>query len=590
MKSVTFLLAVFITAPMPVTQADTTPNSKNAALFKQACQMGSEDAKRGNVMYSSGISLKNASGNYLDLETRIRKEYEKCYREYISIVANTPVSSIESNHSDINSSTSTKEQSTMKIVDSGDNSKNQFDSQEVKLPPYNSVTPFAWFHDWIAVVEDVPERYAAEKKRAADLKNEFITSCQKVYSVGQNDDALIKHWCVVTGWKDFALKRSALRDDSFEKQLEQMKQQIGLSEESYKKFADRDVKNAFDRTKGVSLNYKMENIEETKVLPYLHGISVALANIKATKIAMKSLDPQLVAERKRDYLAELEMIEKKRIEEEKKQLQRKKHERYLKQKSEADNLTEVACKRGKEDALNLKKLQPDQYKSQAEKLDTIDGLVELIAARYTDCYDTKLLSLTCIKAGDDYMKCVDDGPPEKFMSLSSKNKTVDALKEQYKKCQKERKDLYVRTKIEKEKTHKKLVMYSEIYRERGGYFINDYNECVASLISATNKIPDKLQFIGLSDNDVRSCENISSVLEKYASQSCSCKYGVVVDTLNKNQFTEFSDDILTLIKLSHSDIENNHISKSDGKKFKDSLVYPDEAVEILKKITSECAM
>jgi|GEM_PF-2561518 len=590
MKPVNFLLAALIMTSMPASQAGTIPDSKNIALIQQACQMGRDDAEKGRIMYSSGVSLKNANGKYSELEARIRNEYEKCYSDYNSVVADTPVSTIESKHSDSKSSTITTEKPTIPMVDSGEYSNNQLDDLEVKLPPHTSDAPFTWFYDWVAVVEETPDRYSTGKKRAANLRSEFIRSCQKVYSVGQNDDALIKRWCTVTGWKEFTLKRSALRDETFKKQLEQMKQQIRFSEESYRKFADRDVNNAFDRTKAVSLNYTMQNIEETKVLPYFSGISVALANIKATKIAMKNLDPQVVAERRKVYLDEIEMREKKRLEEEKKRLQRKKHERYLIQKSQADNLTEVACNKGKEDSENLKKLQPDQFESQAIMLDMIDGLDKLIIARYTECYDTQLLSLTCKKAGADYMQCRYDGAPFQYASLASKNKATEVFQARYKKCYKQRKELYKKENIERNKAKKNILKYSEIYMERGGYFINDYNECVASLISAANNITNILQFLGLSNGDVRSCENLSSLLEESAMQSCSCNYGVVIDTLNENIFTEFSDDIFALIKFSHSKIDNNKNSQYDGKGFKGPLVHPDEAIELFRKIGSACAI
>lgn len=590
MKTVNFLLAALIMATMPVSKADTIPDSQDNALILQACQMGIDDAEKGRIMYSSGVTLKNANGKYSELEARIRDEYEKCYSDNNSVASNTAASTIESNHSDNKSSITTTKESTMRMVDSAEYSKNLLDGLELKLPPHTSIAPFTWFYDWVAVVEETPVRYSTEKKRAANLRSEFFRSCQKVYSVGQYDDALIKRWCTVAGWKEFTLKGSALRDDAFEKQLEQMKQQIRFSEESYRKFADRDVKNAFDRTRSVSLNYTMQNIEETKVLPYFAGINVALENIKATKIAMKNLDSQVVAERKKVYLDELEMREQKRLEEEKKKLQRDKHERYLKQKSQADNLTKAACNKGKEDSEKLKKLQPDQFKYQAIMFDMIDGLDQLIIARYTECYDAQLLSLTCKKAGADYMQCRHDGAPFQYVSLASKNKAAEAFQVEYKKCYKQRKALYKKENIERNKAKKNILKYSDIYMERGGYFINDYNECVESFISAAKNITNILQFLGLSNGDVRSCENVSSLLEKSAMQSCSCNYGVVIDTLNENKFTEFSDDILALIKFSHSKIDNNKNSQYDAKGFKGALVHPDEAIELYQKIGSACAL
>ena len=575
---------------MSVSYANTNPESIYAELIKQGCQIGIDDAENGRVMDSTIIKLKNASDKSFDLESRIRKEYEKCYSENNSINENTPVSSIDSGNSDNEAITVEEEKPTIIKPKKEKDSTKRIDDFEVKLPPKTSAQPFAWFHDWMSAVKQAPARYTREKKHAEGLRQEFIKSCQKAYLIDQNDSALIKRWCIISGWEDFKSDLSASYDDPFKNQLEQMQVQIGYSELSFSKDGDREVKNAFDRTKGEALDYKMTIIEETKVLPYISGINVALENIKAINIAMESLDEKVISERKSEYLAELKLREKKRIAEEKKRLQQLQHQRYLTQKKQADKLSDIACNKAREDAINLKKLQPDQYKSEATVLDLIDGVEKLIAARFTDCYDAQLLSLTCEKAGEDYMKCVDEGPADKHISLASKKISVDAFKAQYKKCQNDRKDLYVSEKIKKERTHRKILSYSEIYRDKGGYFINDYNECVTSLISATNKIPDKLQFLGLSVNEVRSCENISKVLEKYASRSCACSYGVVVETLNNNQFTELSEDILTLIKLSHSDIENNQVSKSDGKKFFDSLVYPEQAVEVLNKISSECVM
>ena len=94
MKPVNFLLAALIMASMPVSQAGTVPDSKNMTLIQQACQMGNDDAEKGRIMNSSGISLKNANGNYSELEAQIRNEYEKCYSDNNLVVANTPISTI----------------------------------------------------------------------------------------------------------------------------------------------------------------------------------------------------------------------------------------------------------------------------------------------------------------------------------------------------------------------------------------------------------------------------------------------------------------------------------------------------------------
>lgn len=589
-KPLDFLLAVFILSYVSVTHADTISNSTGAALIQQACQMGNDDAKNGRVMDSTGISLKNANGKYIELETRIRNEYEKCFRANNSLDVNAPVISIEGSHRESKPVTSKKVQSPIPMADTGEVSMNLVDVLDIKLPPYTSYTPFAWFHDWMSVLQEAPGHYTREMKRAENLRRRFKKDCQAAYTIDKTDRVLVQRWCNVGEWKDYKLAASALYDDLFKKQLEEMQVQIGYSELAYSKNRDRDVKNAFDRAKGEALDYKMAIIEETKVLPYLSGINIALSNSKAVNMAIKNLDTQLVSERKREYLAELKIIEQKRIEEEKKQLQQQKHERLLKQKKQAESLLEGACNKGREDAKNLKKLQPDQFKHQAERLEMLDKPDEKIAGRFTECYDAQLISLTCKKAGDDYMNCRDDGPPVELMSLASNNQTAEPLKAEYKKCQQERKDLYIKSKVDKEISRKKILRYAEIYREKGGYFINDYTDCVASLISAANKSHDKLQFMGLSENDLRSCENISSVLEKYANQRCSCNYGVVIERLNINQIPELSDDIIALIKLSHSDNVDNPISQPGGKKFMDSLIYPDEAVEMLKKIAVECAM
>ncbi|MEA1890733.1 MAG: hypothetical protein U9N50_13275 [Pseudomonadota bacterium] len=590
MKIAVSFFAILLFVPIMISDSNAAEvlNQHNM-LIKQGCQMGRDDAKSGKTMDSGGISLKNAGSKYIELEALIRKEYEKCYRRNNSTISSTPIPSIDNNNSGSKAAAFTPEEITRRKVNNKEYSKNNHDVSGLKLPPHTSEKPFAWFHDWISVVEEVPGRYATEKKRAEDLRVRFNKSCQNAYLVSKNDEALIARWCNITGWKEFNLDSFALWDDQFKRQLEQMKGQIGYSEEAFSTYGERDVKNAFDRTKGAPFDYQMSNIERQMILPYLSGVSIALANIKATNNAMRELDEQLVAKRKKGYLAELEMIKKRRIEEEKNRVQRENQELYLKQKTQADMLIEDVCKSGKEDAVNLKKLQPNQYASKAKMLDKIDGLEEYIATRYTECYDTELISLTCKKAGEDFMNCRNEEPPSKYVSLASNNKTIHDFQAEYKKCHEERKELYAKAKIEREKLPKNIIKYTEIYRERGGYFINDYNECVASSITATKKLSRKMRLAVLSNSDVRSCEDESRLLKKYAAQSCSCKYGVVVDTLNENEISEFSEDILALIKFSHSNIGNNKSSKVDGKGFKNSLRHPVESTELFKKIGSACA-
>ena len=369
-----------------------------------------------------------------------------------------------------------------------------------------------------------------------------------------------------------------------------MKNQVGHSEEAFSKYGERDVKNAFDRTKGPSFSYQMENIEQQKVLPYLSGINVALGNIKVTNVAMGELADELVAKRKTEYLAGLAMIKKKRIEEKKKQIQSENKELYLKQKAEADVLLKDACSSGKEDALNLMVLKSDQYNSQAKLLNMIDGLEEQVASRYTECYDAALLSLTCIKAGEDFMKCRNVGAPSKYVSLASNTKAIHTFQSEYKKCYELRNKLYIKEKIEREKTSKNSLKYTDIYRKGGGYFINDYNECVDSFINAANNLAPKVRLSMLSNSGARLCEDESSLIEKYASKSCSCSYGVVVETLSDSKFTEFSSDVLALIKFSHTNIGSDKFSKQDGKSYKKSLNNPDASFSLFKKIELECAM
>ena len=585
--AVSFFAIILI---VPILTADAEANevvTRHYLLIAQACQMGRDDAKAGKIMDSTEISLKNSGSKYIELEALITKEYEKCYTEINRSITNSSIASIDNNNNFRKVATvSAGEISPRKIKKDGF-STNSFAESELKLPPHTSEKPFAWFHNWISVVEEAPGRYAKEKNRAEDLRVEFNKRCRNAYLVRQNDESLIKRWCKITGWKEFNLDSDALHNDLFKSQLDQIKQQVGYSEVAYRKHGDRDVKNAFDRSKGASLDYKMSNIEQQKVLPYLSGVSVALANIKAINSAMSELERKVVDDRKRQYVAELVMKEEKRIEEENKRIQRENHERYLKQKKQADKLIGDVCSKGKEDAVNLKKLQPDQYKTEAKKFDLIDGLEGYIVSRYTECYDAELVSLTCKKAAEDYMKCRTEEIPSKYVSLASKNMTINDFQEQYKKCYQERKELYVNEKIKKEKLSKNILKYSKIYWERGDYFINDFNKCVASI--KTSKNPNSKQYAGLSDNDLRSCEDKARLLDKYASQSCSCSYGVVVDELDEIEYSQFSDDILALIKFSHSNLADNKRSQSVGKNLKKSLRRPLESLDLFKKIGDECA-
>ena len=589
MKFEVSFFALLLITPILIADANATELvNKHAALIQQGCQMGRDDAKSGKSMDSTGISLKNSGDNYIDLEALIRKEYEKCYTKNTSTVTSNPVSSTDNNTSGSKTATVTAEDTTKIKVSNEEYSNNKNDNFELKLPPGTSEKPFAWFYDWISVVEKAQDRYTTEKKRAEDLRARFNETCQNVYLISQNDKTLIDRWCNITGWKEFKLGSSASRDDQFEEQLEKMKKQIGYSEDAFIRYGERDVVNAFDRTKGSSFNYQMENIEQQKVLPYLSGVSVALGNIKATYVAMGNLDEQIVAKRKKEYRVELEMIKEKRIEEKKRQVQSEKDDIYLKQKPQADKLIEDICNMGKEDAENLRVLLPGQYNSQAKELDMIDGLEERLATRYTKCYDTELISLTCIKAAEDYMKCRNEGPPSKYVNLASSNMSIGAFEAEYEKCHRERKELYSREKIEREKSSKNMLEYIEIYREKGGYFINDYNECVNSIITAANKLSPKMRFSVISNSDVRLCEDESSLLDKYATKSCSCSYGVVIDTLSEYKFTEFSDDILALIKSSHSNLGSKKATRLETIGLKNSLRHPDASTALFMKIGLEC--
>ena len=539
-------------------------------------------------MDPTGISLKNSGDKYIELEKLIRKEYEKCYTKNKSTIISAPISSNDSNDSGSKAAVVTKEETTKLKITNEQYPTNINDNLELKLPPDTSEKPFAWFYDWVTVVEESPGRYAADKKRAEDLRGGFNERCQNAYSNSQKDKALIDRWCNITEWKEFKLDSSALHDDEFKKRLEKMKKQIGYSEAAYNKYGERDVKNAFDRSKGSSFNYQMKNVEQKKVLPYFSGVSVALGNIKAANIAMRGLDEQIVAKRIKEYQAELGMKKKKRIEEKKKQVQREKDKLYSKQKPLADAMIEDICNLAKEDAVNLREALPGQYKAQAEKLDLIDGLEEVIAEKYAKCYDAELISLTCNAAAEDYMRCRNVGPPSKYVSLASSKKTIHDFKAEYKKCHEGRKRLYAREKNKREKSSKNILKYIEIYRERGGYFINDYNECVDSIISVTKKLSRKKRLAVISNSDVRSCEDESSLLDKYATNSCSCNYGVVVDTLSESRFTEFSDDILALIKSSHSNIGNKKASRIDKVGLKNSLLHPEASTALFTKIGLEC--
>jgi hypothetical protein len=581
MKIEVSFFAMLLIAPVLILDANATELvNKHAALIQQGCQMGRDDAKSGKSMDSAGISLKSSGDKYIELEALIRKEYEKCYTKNNLTTSSSPISSTENNSSGSETATVTAEEITKIEVNN---------NSELKLPPGTSEKPFAWFYDWVSVVDEAPNRYITEKKRAEEFRERFNESCQNAHLIRQNDKTLIDRWCNITGWKEFKLDSSALRDDQFKKQLEKMKKQIGYSEEAFRKYGERDVRNAFDRTKGSSFNYQMKNIEQQNVLPYLSGVSVALGNIKATNVAMGDLDEQIVAKRKKEYLAELGMIKKKRIEEKKKQNQSEKDELYLKQKPQADVLIEDICNLGKEDAQNLKVPLPDQYKSQAEVLDMIDGIEEYIATRYTECYDAELISLTCFEAGEDYMRCRNEGPPSEYVSLASNNMSIHDFDAEYEKCHAERKDLYAREKTERENASKNIQKYIDIYRKRGGYFINDYNECVDSIITVTKRLSRKMRSTVLSKSDLRSCEVESSLIEKYATTSCSCKYGVVVDTLSEHEFTEYSDDVLALIKSSHSKLGNKKSSRPDEVSLKNSLRHPDASTALFKKIGLECA-
>jgi hypothetical protein len=595
MKIEVSFFAVLLISPIMISYANATELvNKHAALIEQGCQMGKEDAKSGKIMDSTGISLKSSGNKFIELEALIRKEYENCYLKNSATVSdsttsNTPIPSSIDNNSVSESPTPAAEEMTKKRLVKEGGSDVKDDTSELKIPPGTSEEPFAWFYEWVSVIEEAPGRYITEKKRAEDLRERFNESCQKAYLINQNDKTLIDRWCKITGWKEFKLDNSALRDEQFKKQLEKMKNQIGYSEEAFSIYGKRDVRNAFDRTKGSSFNYQMNNLEQQKVLPYLSGVSVALGNIKITNIAMEGLDEQVVAKRKKEYLAELEMAKKKRIGEKKKQVKREREERYLKQKTQVDKLIADSCNMGKEDAVSLRALLPNQYKSQAKMFDMINGLEERLAARYTKCYDAELISLTCIQAGEDYLNCRNEGPPSKYVNLASSNMTIHDFKAEYKKCHKERKELYAREKIEREKSSKNILKYIEIYREKGGYFINDYNECVDSMTKATNKLSRNTRVTVLLNSDVRLCEDDSSLLGKYASRSCSCSYGVVVDTLSEHEFTEFSDDILALIKSSHSKLGNKKASGVDEVSLRNSLRYPDASTALFKKIGFECA-
>lgn len=591
MKIVVSIIAILLIAPVLLSDANAAELvSRHAALIQQGCQMGSEDAKSGKSMDSSGISLKNSGDKYIELEALIRKEYEKCYAENNSTITSTPVSSTDNNNSDSIVDTFAAEETTEVQVDNEEYSENKIEHSELKLPPGTSEKPFAWFYEWVSVVEEAAGRYTSEKERAEGLREEFKKTCHKAYLIGQDDKTLIDRWCKIKGWKEFSLDNSALRDEHLKQQLEQMKQQIGFSEQSFSLYGNRDVKNAFDREKGSSFNYQMNNLEQQKVLPYLSGVTDALGNIKATNFAMENLDKQKVSKRKKEYLAELGKAQKRRIEEKKKQAKSEKNALIIKQKPLAGELLNDACNIAREDAVNLKVPLPNQFKSQAKTLNMIKGLEGQVATRYTECFDAELISLTCIEAGDDYMKCRNAGPRSKFVSLASNKMPVNAFKAEYKKCHQERKKLYAREKIEREKAAKNILNYIEIYRQKGGYFINDYNECVGSIISATNKLSRKDRFSVLSNNNVRSCEDDSSLIAKYASKSCSCNYGVIVETLDEHKFTEFSDDILTLIKSSHSSIGNKAATRPDEAGLKSSLRHPDASTALFKKINLECAM
>jgi hypothetical protein len=589
MKITILFFAILLITPVLISAVNATELvNKHAALIEQGCQMGRDDAISGKIMDPTGISLKSSGKKYIELEALIRKEYENCFTESNAAKKNTSIPSIEDNKK--GSKTDADVVQETPEIKANNEEYNKNDNSELKLPPGTSEEPFAWFYAWISVVEEAADRYTAEKKRAENLRQEFKKACHKAYLIGQNDKALIGSWCNITGWKEFSLDNSALRDEQFKQKLEQMKQQIVFSEESFSIYGDRDVRNAFDREKGSSFNYQMNNLEQQKVLPYFSGVNEALENIKNVNIALAGLDEQVVAKRKKEYLAELGKIKEKRIEEKKKQDKSEKHAIYLKQKPLADELIKDACNIAREDAENLKVPLPGQFESQAKIFDRIDGIEGQVAARYTKCYDAKLISLTCHAAGDDYMKCLNDGPPPKYLNLASDKTAKHVFKEEYDKCQQERENIYAREKIEREKPSKNTLKYIDIYRKRGGYFINDYNECIDSLISATNKLSRKMRHTVLSNSDVRICEDNSRLLKKYTAKSCSCNYGVIIDTISENKYTVFSGDILALIQFSHSNIGNKKFSKQDEKRLKNSLNHPDASSALFKKINIECAI
>jgi hypothetical protein len=589
MKIAGSFFAILLAVPFLIPDSEAAEMlTRHDLLITQACQMGRADAKAGKVMDSMGISLNNAGSEHIKLVEIIMKEYKKCYTENKITRSHPSVSSIDNKKNFRKVAAVSQQEMPRKKAKKDNYSSDSYGETEFKLPPNTSEKPFAWFHDWISVVEEAPDVYAKEKKRAEDLRQEFNKRCQQAYLVRETDQSLIKRWCKISGWRDFKVDSNALHDDLFNSQLEQMKQQVGYSELAYRKHGERDVKNAFDRSKGASLDYKMSNIEQRKVLPYLSGASIALANIKTINSAMSELDQNIVAERKRQYVAELVKQEEKRIKEENKRIQKENHKRYLKQKTQADKLIESACSKGREDALNQKKLQPNQYQSQAQKLYLIDGLEGYITSRYTECYDTELISLTCKKAAEDYMSCRIEEIPSTYVSLASNKMIANDLQQQYKNCYEERKELYTNKKIKVEKRSKNILKYSEIYWDRGDYFINDYNKCVASI--TTSKNPHRMEYTGLADIDIRSCEDKSRLLEKYASQNCSCSYGVVIDALDEIEYSEFSEDILALIKFSHSNTGSKQLAESVGKELKKSLRRPLESIDLFKKIGDECTL
>ena len=104
-----------------------------------------------------------------------------------------------------------------------------------------------------------------------------------------------------------------------------------------------------------------------------------------------------------------------------------------------------------------------------------------------------------------------------------------------------------------------------------------------------NQLSRKKRFSVLSDSEIRICDDNAHLLDNYASKSCSCSYGVVVDTLSENKFIELSSDILTIIKSSHSYLGNNTASVLEDESLMNSLQQPYASSALFKKLNQECA-